>query len=66
MNLKIRETLQRLAHYVVRNEIVCEDLFEKLGISREDFSDKVNENDEQLKESTLWHNRFPGLFFDSP
>jgi hypothetical protein len=63
---QLRGTLQKLAHYVVRNEIVCEHfLAEELPVSREEIGAKVREVDEQLKEHTGWHNRFPVLFPDS-
>jgi len=57
--------LQRLAHYVVRNEILCEHFVEALGISRYDIGAKARELDAFLKENTGWrHNRFPALFPD--
>ena len=59
-----RDTLESLAHYVVRNEIVCEHfLTQKLPVSREEIAAKVRAVDEHLKTNTEWqHNRFPGLF----
>ncbi len=61
---QIIKALQSLAHYVVRNEIVCEQLLERLGASRDEIGAKVREIDEQLKTETAWQRRFPELFPD--
>jgi Mn-dependent DtxR family transcriptional regulator len=61
---QLRKTLQTLAHYVVRNEIVCEHFLKSLGVSLEEIGAKVREIDQHLKEHTGWQNRFPGLFPD--
>lgn len=58
------KALQSLAHYAVRNELVCEQLLEKLGVSRDEIGAKVREVDEQLKSETAWQRRFPELFPD--
>ncbi len=63
---QLREILQRLAHYVVRNEIGCEHfLTEQLPVSRAEIAAKVREVDEYLKQNTDWQHRFPGLFPES-
>ncbi len=59
---QLRKMLQALAHYVVRNEIVCEHYLASLGVPPDEISAKVREIDEQLQENTHWQNRFPGLF----
>jgi Mn-dependent DtxR family transcriptional regulator len=60
---QLRETLRRLAHYVVRNEIVCEHfLKQETPIPMDEIGAKVREVDEHLKEHTAWQNRFSGLF----
>jgi hypothetical protein len=58
------DTLERLAHSVLRNELVYQHLLSgKLPVSREEIGAKEREIDEHLKENTGWrHNRFPGLF----
>jgi Mn-dependent DtxR family transcriptional regulator len=49
------DTLKRLAHYVVRNEIVCEHfLTQKLPVSRDEIGAKVREVDEHLTANTEW------------
>ena len=61
---ELRNTLQRLAHYVVRNEIVCEYfLTQALPVTRDEIGAKVREVDTRLTKYTNWQeNRFPGLF----
>ena len=61
---ELRNTLQRLAHYVVRNEIVCEYfLTQALPVTRDEIGAKVREVDTQLtKYTNCQENRFPGLF----
>jgi hypothetical protein len=57
-----KDLLQRLAHYVVRNEIVNERYLVSRGLSMDEIGATVREVDEQLKRDTDWQNRFPGLF----
>jgi hypothetical protein len=61
---ELRNTLQRLAHYVVRNEIVYEYfLTQALPVTGNEIGSKVREVDTQLTQHTNWQqNRFPGLF----
>jgi Mn-dependent DtxR family transcriptional regulator len=61
---QLRKTLQTLAQYVTRNEIVCEHFLTSLGVSPEEITAKVREVDEHLKDYTEWlRDRFPGLLF---
>ena len=60
---QLRQTLQQLAHDVVRNEIMNEHvLTEQLPFSQDELGAKMREIDHYLKANTDWHNRFPGLF----
>lgn len=61
---QVAKTLESLAHYVVRNEIVCEHFLKSLGVSQEAITGKVNETDEHLKSEKGWQRRFPELFPD--
>jgi Mn-dependent DtxR family transcriptional regulator len=63
--MQLIKTLEKLAHYVVRNEIVCEYfLTQELPVSPEEICEKVNEVDSQLDANiTEWMpNRFPDLW----
>ncbi len=60
---KVKDTLQRLAHAVVRNEIVSEHFMtQERPATVDEIGSKVREVDEQLAENTHWHRRFPALF----
>ncbi len=62
-NKQLQETLQQLAHYVTRNEIVCEHfLAQESPASPCDIAETVREVDNQLGENTAWQRRFPSLF----
>jgi Mn-dependent DtxR family transcriptional regulator len=61
---QLTKTLQTLAHYVTRNEIVCEHFLASLGVSPEEITAKVREVDKHLKDYTEWQrDRFPGVPF---
>lgn len=57
-----QKTLQSLAHYIVRNEMLSEHYLETLGVSRDDIGEKARELDEQLKADDTLRKRFPELF----
>ena len=61
--MQLIKTLEKLAHYMVRNQIVCEHfLTQELPVSRDEIGAKVREVDDYLKKNIGWQNRFPGLF----
>jgi hypothetical protein len=63
--IRLIKTLEKLAHYVVRNEIVGEYfLTQQLPVTPEEIREKVNEVDRQLDANiTEWMpNRFPDLW----
>ncbi len=60
---EIRDTLQQLARYITRNEIVCEHfLTQESPASPCAIGETVREVDKQLGENTAWQRRFPYLF----
>ncbi len=60
---EIKDTLQRLAHAVVRNEIVSEHFMtQERPATVDEIGAKVREVDKQLGENTAWQRRFPSLF----
>ncbi len=60
---EVKETLQQLAHAVVRNEIVSEHFMtQELPATVDEIGAKVREVDKQLGENTAWQRRFPYLF----
>lgn len=58
----IQETLQSLAHYMVRNEMLSEHCLQSLGVSQNDIGAKVRELDAQLQADDTLRKRFPELF----
>ncbi len=61
---EVKDTLQRLAHAVVRNEIVNEYfLRQERPATVDEIGAKVREVDKQLGENTHWQRRFPALLF---
>ncbi len=60
---EIKDTLQRLAHAVVRNEIVNEYfLRQERPATVDEIGAQVREVDKQLLADTEWQARFPKLF----
>ena len=60
---ELKDTLQLLAHYLVRNEIVCERLLtQESPASPCDIAETVRDVDKQLEEHKEWQRRFPYLF----
>ncbi len=63
MDDDVKDTLQRLAHAVVRNEIVNEYfLTQERPATVDALGAKVREVDKQLRADTDWQQRFPDVF----